>query len=538
MSNGNSHNSNRALTIQLNRKVYVKRYPIIARVTFNRARPDLVSLLESIEGGVENMPPRLKVYLKKENLWDEDASALTSKGESVKASGLYAATERGLYHIWYTNNDPLLGTRPVLMQRDTAFFEPDSSSWLKGEAARYSDFRVDAQREIELIEEVFDGQSNKQIKNALLLSKIEPEVVCSPEKEAALDLRWELSQTASMVNLSGQLDILSFHKLKSNNKPEKIDTTMESFSGHLPSVMECIAGGFEGAWDQLDERIAVSIKSIQQYPKAINHFSVGSKSFSGFKTSYGNFESLLVKNLPIKPANQLDAEQWHQKWLEDFYAKSYQTSVLARQQQVQWLDSLPLSSFELGLKDGTTLLGSLTKEKTVSSYWHVAAMADLTPTKSKKLMMPISLVNGERLDLQSLFNQLSGGNNVDRVIYSDRYVHTNRQTENLNTVSESLCVSDGLLMTLGKQSEKEVKLPNGWTRETFEKKHDNHGRYWVLAAGLETYCWECTIGLDFIRKTDSGVYVDGTPGFTPKEVSELPQYLQNTISEIMNLEVA
>lgn len=524
--------------LQLNRKVHVRRYPVIAQVTFNRARPDLVSLLESMESGAENMPPRLKVYLEKENLWSEETSELTHKGESVKNSGLYAATERGLYHIWYTNNDPLLGTRPVLLQRDTAFFEPNSNSWLKGEAANQSDFRVGVEREIELIEEVFDGQSNKQINKKLFLSKIEPEVICSPEREAVLELSWDLDQAVSTVSLAGQLDILSFHKHKSNNKPEKIDTSMESFSEYLPNVMECIAGEFGGSWDRLDQRMAVDLESVQQYPKAIDCFRVGSKNFSGFKTEYGTFESVLAKHLPIKPVDQTDAEQWHQKWLEDYYAKSYQASEIARQQQVKWLDSSPLSSFELGLKDGTTLLGSLIKEKTPASYWRVAAMADLTPSKSNKLMMPISLVSGDNIDLQVFMNQLAGGNTIEKMVYSDRYVHTKRQSRNLKLVAEHLNDVDGLLMTLEAQRGQQATLPENWECEVFQKKHDNHGRYWILVGTSQIYCWECTIGLDFIRETNTGFVVDGTPGFTPKEVKELPRYLQYAVNEIMSVEVA
>jgi hypothetical protein len=313
---------------------------------------------------------------------------------------------------------------------------------------------------------------------------------------------------------------------------------MESFSEYLPSVMGCIASEFDGSWDRLDQSMAVDFESVQQYPKAIDNFRVGSKNLSSFKTEYGTFESVLVKHLPIKPVDQSDAEQWHQQWLEDFYAKSYQTSEYARQQQASWLDRSPLSGFELGLKDGTTLMGSLTKEKTSSAYWHVAAMADLTPSKSKKLMMPVSLVNGERIDLQALLRQLAGGNTIERMIYSDRYVHTKRQSRNLNLVADHTDNADGMLMTLGPQRSQEAMLPNYWDRITFDKQHDNHGRYWILVGASQIYCWECTIGLDFIRELDSGFVVDGTPGFTPKEVRELPQYLQDTMSKMMLVEVA
>ena len=122
-------NKTGSLALTLARTVQLKRYPVIAKVMFLRERPDLVSLLKGVQNKPADMPPRLTAYLKREALWDE--SGITDKGQQVIDSGLFEAKERGLYHIWYTDNDPLLGTRPVMMQLDTAFFDPNMQSWKK-----------------------------------------------------------------------------------------------------------------------------------------------------------------------------------------------------------------------------------------------------------------------------------------------------------------------------------------------------------------------------------------------------------------------
>lgn len=197
-----------ALVLTLRRSVQLKRYPIIARVTFLRQRPDLVSLLKGMQKNPAVMPPRLKQYLMREVLWDE--SGITDKGKQVIKSGVFEAKERGLYHIWYTDHDPLLGTRPVMMQRDTAFFDPDMQSWKKGADAARSEFQVKQPLQLYALEESFVDRKNSQLKGISLdIVSLEPEVICSPEKAAEVQLEWNLDNSTSVVSLKGQIDMLN-----------------------------------------------------------------------------------------------------------------------------------------------------------------------------------------------------------------------------------------------------------------------------------------------------------------------------------------
>ena len=74
MSKNSKKTNKRALALLLTRNVQIKRYPVIAKVTFQRARPDLVSLLIAMEKNADTMPPRLKAYLKNEKLWEAETS--------------------------------------------------------------------------------------------------------------------------------------------------------------------------------------------------------------------------------------------------------------------------------------------------------------------------------------------------------------------------------------------------------------------------------------------------------------------------------
>ncbi|MCY0966204.1 hypothetical protein [Parathalassolituus penaei] len=522
-----------SLALTLSRTVQLKRYPIIARVTFLRERPDLVSLLKGIQNNPADMPPRLKQYLKQETLWNE--SGITDKGQQVIDSGRFEAKERGLYHIWYTENDPLFGIRPTFIQRDTAFFEPNMQSWKKGPDAARSNFRVDESLQLSVLEESFVDRNKTELKNiSLQIISLEPEVICSPEKSAEIQLEWTLDFSQSLVSLKGQLDMLNFQtqggQNKSSSRPEALEVYIDDFSDRLNDVMAAIAEKFDGRWLPEEQRVSTRLEQIQRYPSAVQKFQIGSLNCSSLKTKIGEFHSVLAKHIPIQPANQSDAEDWQHCWLKDFYSRKYQSSTEARKQQSEWLDHIALNDFELPLKEQQSLLSELSRESQPSAYWHIAAMADLTPSRSRKQRMPISLVNGDVLDLDQLIQQLSGSEDIEHIIYSDRYVHTPRQSRNLNHVAAFLADAEGLLLTLDKQHGKEAELPDNWSREILQKQNDNHGRYWILIGTKHTWCWECSSGLDFIRETDGRFSVDGSPTFTPKEVSELPRYLQDRIN--------
>ncbi|KJR29299.1 hypothetical protein BOO91_15255 [Vibrio navarrensis] len=518
-----------SLALTLIRTVQLKRYPIIARVTFLRERPDLVSLLKSMQNNPADMPPRLKQYLKQETLWNE--SGITDKGQQVIDSGLFEAKERGLYHIWYTENDPLLGIHPTFIQRDTAFFEPNMQSWKKGSDAARSKFRVDDSLQLRVLEESFVDRNKTELKNiSLQIVSLEPEVICSPEKSAEIHLEWRLGFSASQLSLKGQLDMLQFNQNKTSSRPETLELSINDFGDRLNDVMAAIAGEFDGHWLPKDRRLQSSLESIQRYPSAVQKFQIGSFNRSGLTTDMGEFQSVQAKHIPIQPLNQSDAEKWQRFWLEDFYSRKYHSSAEARKQQAEWLDHIALHDFELPFKEQQSLLSELSRESQPLAYWHIAAMADLTPSKSRKLRMPLSLVNGDVLDLDELIQQLSGGEYIKHIIYSDRYVHTSRQSRNLSYVAAYFSDAEGLLLTLDRQHGKEAELPANWSRDILHKQNDNHGRYWILVGTEHTWCWEYNCGLDFIRENSGLFIVDGSPTFTPKEVAKLPRYLQDQIN--------
>jgi hypothetical protein len=268
---------------------------------------------------------------------------------------------------------------------------------------------------------------------------------------------------------------------------------------------------------------------------------LGKVSQSNLMLATGNYSQWEASNLPIKPINQQDAKAWHHHWLENYYHDAYHSSASARKQQATWLDHAALQCYELPLYHPQNLLAKLSRDKQPKAYWHAAALADLTPSNSKKLHLPINLVEGDKLVLAKLMHQLSGGEHVKSVIYSDRYVHTSRQNRNLAAVARCFSDAQGQLLTLAAQKGKEAILPDNWQKRIIEKRNENHGRFWIFIGQDQVSCWECTSGLDFIKEQECYYFIDGYPTFIPKERSELPQFLQQqlrrTAVELQSMEV-
>lgn len=103
------------MQITLQRQVKAVCYQVLATVNVEQERPDLQRILKQVEGDLDRLPPRLIDYLEKETLIKNNS--LTKLGGKVIDSGKHSATERGIYQIWYLQEDAYLMQEPLLMQR-------------------------------------------------------------------------------------------------------------------------------------------------------------------------------------------------------------------------------------------------------------------------------------------------------------------------------------------------------------------------------------------------------------------------------------
>jgi len=520
-----------AMEVVLERSVELQRFPVLARISIKRPRPDIVRILDEISTTTDSVPPRLRAFLEREKLCID--GAITDKGKAVQASGLFDTKERGLYHIWYTKNDPLLGTRPLLLQRDTAFFEPNANPWLEGSDAERSDFTLTDETQLDVFESPLNDNSAQLELNKLTITSIVPEVVCSQQASATAHIRWVIGHDkSSTIEMNGQLDMLKFSsnpKEKPAPRTEALELTISHGSDQVSAVMQSIAQSLKGQWREEYSRIALPIEDATEHGEVVQDFLLQKLPGSKINSTSGDFD-VKRANIALMPADQYDAGQWHKSWLNSFYSSGYHSAAEAQKEQSKWLMNSALSDFRLPILKGQKLLERLNPQ----AKWRAAAIDDLTPSKSRKMRLPITLLSGDEQNTQQLMSKLTSDALVQQVIYSDRYMHTNKHQKNLQAIAACFPSATGLLLSLVDRKQ-ERQLPAGWKEEAFEKEHDNHGRFWIFVTNSSLYCWECSIGVDYMDFQNSEgpntFLVEGTPGFTPKEVEDLPKYLQDTIAK-------
>ena len=511
------HNkTNNRLHIQLKRTVEVKLYSVIAKLIFLRERRDLANLLNTIGNNSTNrdsVPKRLEDYFIKEKLLDGDSKQLTPKGKKVAETNKMSIEERGLYHIWFCVNDELLQTRPLILQRNSAYSEYKGSVWREGVVAKKF-CEVKNAIDIVLHEERYGDTKDQAL--TLKLEDLNLEVISTQENLASLKLDWQLQFEKSDITLDGELNIKSFEYTKKGQskptlpKPKPIKLKLSEYQESITDVLESIAKDekIKGMWDAEKKRLQLKFTSptieglITKQPNFIKDFVIEKTTFPKFNIPVaGTFDSVEVTNLPLMPESKEDAEDWREHWLINHYKDTYQSLELSSKQQSKWIDHESINDYLLKIKLGSELLNIFKREKYPQQYWHVAAMEDLSPTLSlsKNLLMPINLINKETIQIKDFLNRLTNNSSITGFIYSDRYYKTENHKIVLKKFSQMANNVEGTLFTL----HTDLDIPENWKKIEFQRKTDNHDRYWILLTKNQPYCWKNTMSLDCFKVDNS-----------------------------------
>ncbi|RBW65647.1 hypothetical protein DS893_08385 [Vibrionales bacterium C3R12] len=526
-----SNESNREFSVCLSRQLNVKRYPVIATICLLQKRDDIVSLLKQAQQNPSKLPIRLTSYLKMEGLLNNE-NRLTDKAKRVCTTGKMPISERGLYHIWYSDNDPLLGTRALLIQRDNAFKEPKHKVMYKGRDAARSTFAINSSENTSQALTVKFSGSEKENNNRLSVEdiiSISPEVICGATDNKTLNLTWNLTLDSSSITLKGPLNILSGRDLKQDS-PVDFEYQQDEYFSKAPTIYSSLAAHLGGHWQQQVKRASVPFVLTKQHQGILSQFSLNNYPEFKIETQYGHFDHVNIQHLPVEPI-QGEASQWHLAWLERYHASSFKETESAEAEQLSWLTQSALKQHKLVPLSGNDLIGTLSKEKNPYAYWHCAAINDLTPSLSSIAALPLTLIDKEPVDIKQLINKLSLDKPCTQFIYSDRYIRTNRQQSLLKVITQPLSSSDITIFTeFSDVTALADKCPEQWNIESFSKRADNHDRYWIFQSNDHITVWKCTVSLDFLISKNSAYYAHGYPTFTPIVIEQLPEYLQGALA--------
>jgi hypothetical protein len=531
-NNGSASNTNdQEFSMSLSRQLNVKSYPVIATICLLQKREDIVSLLKQAQQNPNSLPIRLTSYLKMEGLLNND-NTLTDKAKRVCTTGKMPISERGLYHIWYSDNDPLLGTRALLIQRDNAFKEPKHNILHKGRHAAQSTFAInppdDASKTLTVKFSGSEKDNNNRLSTKDIIS-ISPEVICSATDNKTLNLTWDLTLDSSSITLKGPLNILSGRDLKQDSPVDFEYQQNESLS-KASTIFSSLATHLDGHWQQQVNRASVPFALTKQYQGMLSQFSLNNYPVFKMETQHGYFDHVNIHHLPVEPIQE-EVSQWHLAWLERYHARSFKETEIAEAEQLSWLAQPALKQYKLVPLSGNNLIGALSKEKNPHAYWHCAAINDLTPSLSSIAALPLTLIDKEPVDIKQLIKKLSLDKPCTKFIYSDRYIRTSRQQSLLKVIAQQLSSSDITIFTELSDAEALAdKCPEPWNIESFSKRADNHDRYWIFQSNDHITAWKCTVSLDFLISKDSAYYAQGYPTFTPIVIEQLPEYLQGALA--------
>ena len=515
------------MQITLHRKVKAVCYQAVASIKIEQERRDIQQALEQASTDAASLPIRLINYLEKESLLDNQV--LTELGELVRKTGLLSAPERGIYRLWYLDEDEALGTWPLLLQREVEPVKGDYRkrtqfyNWQNPQRLGSDDFRHCDAKDIYV---VGDGKPEKKNTKDL---KVEVINAGSATKYVDMTLTFSFSlQHDKSYQASFKLEGDLPYQCKNSEK--RISICEEFDEGILADFMPAIAESLGHVWDEKYKRMSTE---LPEQKKPLASFITAKQTLSEIDTCYGRFEKGEARQLPLMPANAQVAKDWQGRWLNDLYQEAYFSEEQGNYRQQLWLSHPAIKNFKLGAKTGASLLQALDRQQNPESFWHASAAHYLIPSNTKTPLPSIRFKKDEALEVPDLLRSLVLNETVHRIIYSDRHYKSAKHKRNMQEIARLSRAESGHIFT----TDDSVKIPENWLKTTMRNSGDNHDRYWIMMTEHKFFIWTASTSLDFIDFSDANSRVNSDVTFTQLDVKDLPDYLQKAVANDEDKEV-
>ena len=510
------------MKITLHRNVKVLRYSVLATLEVYENRPDVVALLKKTVANPNGMPERLLAYLGYAGLWDKPSRMLTEQGQKLLDTQKMLSVERGIYSIWYTDQDELLGTRPILLKRIEA---STPKSWDQ-HAPRHKAHALNLTQLKEIYITIPTG------KELTFMQTITVEVHKPAEQESVMQLQWELVQKPqqslqSIVTLTGRLTLPSD---KDKNQTASVMDQPLVFHDVQPvdinRLFSDVSHGNAQLWDTAISRSSADIPKNASW-SALDQFEMDYQLNTPLRTrDAGDFTRSELEHYPIMPKDAETASRWQSAWIEQAFKDEYYAQDEIDRLQREWCAHLALSKYRLLPLDSASLMSQISRQRAPASFWHIAAIHDLTPTHTRPFQHPFTLDNNDAFLVDDFLKKMTLGHAIEYCIYVDRHFKDDNHEQNLRLIQDQLNAKKGIIMT---SEPAPPHPPSDWEIKKIQKTAYNHDRYWLLRSSEQWLCWKCSTSLDFISRGPVSHRVKGTPTFTPMTFPKLPQFLQNEL---------
>jgi len=509
------------MKVELTAEIPVVRYAAFAELAWLERRPELgllcstatdadgritTDLVQSVLPGTSDPAARnIARWCEYLGLCDQHGS-LTALGHDAAATGLTPVPEQGVYELWVAEHPLLLGARILHALRLASTPDQRFDIW---PVPVKPDVRVTFQSVIDPAKRVTmrDFMSNHGGDGCLRWN--------GTTSRLRVHWRWDLSadSAANMWTLEGRLDIGKEGGRDVQHEGESASVNLWSlFAGLADQSMDR-----QGRWDRADRRFAVSFEGLTE--EQIESFSIDIELTQAAVAGFGNFTSVRIEELPLKPSSRKDAQAWaltrlHHR-LRD--GTTYRSREDVRRLWALLVEGTPLQPYESELPSHKHLLAGATDNPTV--YWSLAAPVDLCPEAvpedtlgtmnlEQSAASPHTTPSAVRVphrsgwSMQDLVGKLVDGK-ARRVVLCDRFVRGDANLAMLELLVETIRqTADGATIEVVTDRANEddnfpaIRLRVGTEPRTYHdvfgraRRNHPHDRYLLVDGAEGPFAWQ------------------------------------------------
>ncbi|UGV41773.1 hypothetical protein J7W08_05730 [Methanococcoides orientis] len=501
------------MEIELERSIKMERCEIIGRMVVEQERTDLKQLLVRLnEGDISDIPKRLEYLLSKLKLYE--SGSILEAGNELLEKGTVFSEEYGHYEIWYLLNDAWLGSRPLCIRRIQANNKKEN-----GNKKRSDKWSKEVSPDKYYSSDNTPAQFSKE--KVCNLSYLIPDSISQHKKYDNGHFLCKLdSDDTSSIEVSASV------KWSSDNSNENFLVNIDWYSTRVYDLLSDFAENLNVAWDANNDAFLLDEPPVDE--NELINFQRSKVVISNIDTiSGGLFETVSMKNVPLRANSNRCAKEWLQKLMINKWSNSYVSTASSLEDQKEWLASIALKDHELETVEGENLLSFMDKDSSNRAYWHVASMQDIIPSGVKVKPSPFKLNENDLDPIGSIASRLGVEQEISEFRVIDRYVIHGGHIKTIQQISQSIGAKSVSVVAL--------KMPNSFpdTWNYFPMGHKekmNHDRYWCVNNNGTWNVWSCTDSSDFLKTSGGNTHIEGSPTFTPLEIKDLPSLINDYLN--------
>lgn len=365
------------MKIILSRKVNVQCFTAIATLEFMSEQKAYQNLLkmgsitsDSIQKLFENKPESIRKriadglikYFQDKN-YITQTGELTDDGKLIAEFGKIKNEEMGKFVFWVVSDD-FFGFKMIHFERDPTTLNnrvQETEQLKKLEKTKFTSF-VD---NCDFVWKKFENVNQGQV-SYIHLSKNDSEL----KFEITIDIDPE---TKTVNNATYSLHGSLF--LRNQYDISKTQESVGSFDlNHLmPIILPSDFKWDTSLWGGLTQFDSI----VKNHPKTIYNYYTNLVSDNKKIQGWGNFDKIVINNIPILPDNEIEAQKWLEYQIMELINKKYVIKKILEKIHTEFVSQYSIKQYSQIQLDLPGLANKLFINEQYEPYWHLQSSFDL-----------------------------------------------------------------------------------------------------------------------------------------------------------------